>query len=464
MKALLIYYSFTGQAAIAAERAAQVCRQAGWEPTLCRVDFADQSIRLRRPLAPRDVKHWTAAAADGQILPVAYDPSSALQSDYDLVLVFSNTWQSCPSVPIRSFLAGAEARRLLAAKPFAVLVICRRLWKKNVAIVQALGEAAGGRFIAGEGFAHPGSQIGSLVQTVSYLMRGGAPWRHVLGVPLPDYGLSRPAISRIDDFVAAVLAKVPGNPPRVAPLEGGHNFRDIGGYPTEDGGTVRWGRVFRSGTMAQLTDEDHRYLATLGIKVICDFRSNRERETRPTRWSQTHTVDLWTRDHESSVGELIAAVSRPGATAADMRERMIQAYRHLPYEQADSFREIFKRISTGDLPLVFHCSAGKDRTGIAAALLLSVLRVPREKIVEDYLLTERFFERGCHLVMTDPSSHRFAHLDPSIWEPMMRAEPAYIESTFETLTRRHGSIDGYLSEVLGVDEQMRTAIRRELIA
>ena len=112
---------------------------------------------------------------------------------------------------------------------------------------------------------------------------------------------------------------------------------------------------------------------------------------------------------------------------------------------------------------MFHCSAGKDRTGIAAALLLSMLRVPCERIVEDYVLTERFFERGCHLVRTDPNSHRFAHLDPSVWEPMMRAEPAYLEAAFETLSARHGSIDGYLSAILGVTDDMRAAIRREML-
>jgi len=464
MKVLLIYYSFTGQAALAAERAAQACREAGSEPTLCRVEFADELVRLRRPLSTREVKHWTAAAAKGQTLPVCYDPPAALRSEYDLVLIFSNTWQSSPSVPIRSFLQSADARRVLDGKAFAVLVICRRLWKENVSAVRALGEAAGGQFVAGEGFTHPGNRIGSLVQTVSYLMRDGMPWRHLLGIPLPNYGLSQKAISRVGEFVTGVLANAPCNPPRVAPLEGGHNFRDIGGYPTEDGGSIRRGRVFRSGTMAQLTDEDQRYLASLGIKVICDFRTNRERESRPTRWSQTHTVDLWTRDHEGSVGELIAAVNRPGATAVDMRNRMITAYRDLPYEQADSYREIFKRIATGDLPLVFHCSAGKDRTGIAAALLLWVLKVPREKIIEDYVLTERFFERGCHLVMTDPNSHRFARLDPSIWEPMMRAEREYIESTFETLMSRHGGVEGYLKDVLGVSDEMRAAVRRELVA
>jgi protein-tyrosine phosphatase len=251
---------------------------------------------------------------------------------------------------------------------------------------------------------------------------------------------------------------------RIPPLQGGHNFRDIGGYPSEDGTTVRWGRVYRSGTLAQLTEDDHFYLATLGIRVICDFRSTREREAHPTRWPNAHGVDLWARHYENSVGDLISALKRPGAEAADVRNRMIRAYKELPYEQAASYSEMFRRLAAGDLPLVFHCAAGKDRTGIAAALLLSVLGVSKDRIIEDYLLSERFFERGCELVRSDPSSGRFAHLDSVILEPIMRAEQAYLDAAFDTLVDRHGSVDKYLADELAVDHKMRVAIRRELLA
>ncbi len=252
-------------------------------------------------------------------------------------------------------------------------------------------------------------------------------------------------------------------PSRIAPLEGGFNFRDIGGYLTQDGRRVRWGQVFRSGSMATLTPADQQHMAELGIRVICDFRSSRERAARPTNWSESHAVVHWNREHEGSVGELVAALRAPQASAASMRARMIDAYRTLPYEQADAYREVFTRIADSDLPLIFHCAAGKDRTGIAAALLLTTLEVPRHTVMEDYLLTERFFEEGCRLVFGEPSSRRHADIDPSVWEPMMRAEADYLEAMFATLDERHGGVPGYLRQVLGVDEPLIQRLRQQLL-
>jgi protein-tyrosine phosphatase len=463
MKCLLLYYSFTGQAQLVVDAVAAECAAAGWVPVTCRVDFAADDVRLRRPLSMNDIKRWTGAASRGDRLPVIYDPPQALDDRYDLVCIFSNTWQKSPAVPIRSFLESEAAARLLSATPFAVYVVCRRLWQNNLAIVRRLGEAAGGRFIDGLPVVHNGGALGSLIQTTAYMMGSGSGWKHILGVPLPRYGVSSAALGRVAPFTRRLLERIEPHPLRVVSLAGGHNFRDIGGYKTIDGRRVRWGLVFRSGSLADLTPTDEQRIAELGIKVVCDFRANRERESRPSRWPDFATVDLWTRDHESSVGDLLEALKRPDTTAATIRDRMIAAYRQLPYEQADSYRELFRRIAAGSLPLVFHCSAGKDRTGIAAALLLTSLGVPRDAVIEDYLLTERFFEGLCRIVFADPATARFRHVDLSIWEPMLRADRAYIQAMFETLDKSHGSIEAYLRDVLGIDGAMRSALRDNLV-
>ncbi len=246
-------------------------------------------------------------------------------------------------------------------------------------------------------------------------------------------------------------------------LEQGHNFRDLGGYETDDGRRIRYGRVFRSGTLALLTEDDQRQLAELGIKLICDFRTTQERRARPTRWLEPNSVDLLSRDHHGSVGELIAAMNHPETSANTMRERMIQTYRDLPFEQADTLREMFHRIASGSLPMIFHCSVGKDRTGIAAALLLSALGVPRDVVVSDYLLTEQFFEKSCQLIFAETKPSRAAIPERAIWEPMMRTDRAYIEAMLETVTDRHGSVDGYLRDILGWNPQRQAALRLELL-
>ena len=246
-------------------------------------------------------------------------------------------------------------------------------------------------------------------------------------------------------------------------LERGHNFRDIGGYETTDGRRIRTGRVFRSGTLALLTEEDQRQLDTLGIQFVCDFRTTSERRARPTRWLEPNSVEFWAKDHHGSVGELIAAMNNPETSSGLIRERMLQTYRELPFEQADTLREMFHRIAAGSLPMIFHCSVGKDRTGIAAALLLSALGVSREGVIADYLVTEQFYEKSCEMIFADSRSTRSTIPAQAIWEPMMRADRHYIEAMFASVIGRHGSIDAYLRETLGCDDRCQTALRQEML-
>jgi len=252
-------------------------------------------------------------------------------------------------------------------------------------------------------------------------------------------------------------------PDRVVPLTGGHNFRDIGGYATTDGRMTAWRRIYRSGTMAELNETDHAILNDLGLRVICDFRTTEERTRRPSRLPAAESFEIWARDYDHSGANLIDVMRRPGATVASSREQLIKLYHTLAYEQAPALRELFLRIAQGPLPLVFHCAAGKDRTGVAAALLLDLLSVPRDTILEDYTLTDRFFERGCRLVREDPIGNRLADVDPQIWQPMMRADPAYLASMFDTLEKRHGSARDFLREEIGVDKDMGETIRERLL-
>lgn len=250
---------------------------------------------------------------------------------------------------------------------------------------------------------------------------------------------------------------------RIVPLEGGHNFRDIGGYPASDGRVVARGLVYRSGTLSELSDRDHATMDALGLQVICDFRSTRERERRPSRLPEAARYEIWTRDHPMSAGDLTEAMRRPDATPETSRILMIEAYRDLAYEQVPSYRELFRRIADGPLPLVFHCAAGKDRTGIAAALLLDLLGVARDAVLEDYAITDRFFARGCELVAKDPFGTKLAGIDQRIWEPMMRADPAYLAAMFETVEARHGSGEGFIRDELGLDDAGIAAIRKRLL-
>lgn len=252
-------------------------------------------------------------------------------------------------------------------------------------------------------------------------------------------------------------------PPRMLCLETGHNFRDIGGYPSEDGRHVRWRRVFRSGVMSRITGDDATQLHELGIDTICDLRTNSERRRRPTLWHEGGATTLWERDHQSSGGALTELTERADLSAADVRAVMRDVYKELPYEQADGVRELFRRIAEGHLPLVFNCSAGKDRTGVAAALLLSALGVPRAFIEEDYLLTNEFLPRLIPLLQADSSFGNFVRDRPDAALPLLRAEHEYLAAMFESIAARDGSVADYLQNVAGVTPAELAAIRAELL-
>lgn len=242
---------------------------------------------------------------------------------------------------------------------------------------------------------------------------------------------------------------------RLLPLEGGSNFRDLGGYQTEDGKTVRRGLLFRSGVMTWLSDADQAFLAQLGMASIVDLRSNEELELFPNHWARQAGIGY--HHHAYSIMDLLGERSPEDAHA--------NAYSFMPQGLKPQLRQYFDLLVEGKAPLVVNCSAGQDRTGFTAALLLSALGVPRETIIEDYLLSSDFrrprVERGEIDLTSAAQSNAFARLMLSYGqqEPRLYADPlftatgeALIVAVLEQLEEEYGSIQGYLQRELGLSE------------
>ncbi|WP_375195463.1 tyrosine-protein phosphatase [Sphingobium sp.] len=245
------------------------------------------------------------------------------------------------------------------------------------------------------------------------------------------------------------------------PLGSAFNLRDFGGYATADGRCVKRGMLYRSGTMALLTDGDAAQLRALGIRAICDFRRGNERTAEPTRWHGAD-VDYFCRDYSESSGLLGEMLKSDDATAEDMRRTMVALYREIPVDHAESYRAMFARIVEGRVPLLINCSAGKDRTGVGAALVLASLGVPRTTIVEDYLLTNDHADWDWLLAQRNTLVARMRSSRAETLKPLLVADAAYLDSLFATLDERHGGVDGYL-ETLGVDSAARNAMRGMLL-
>ena len=238
---------------------------------------------------------------------------------------------------------------------------------------------------------------------------------------------------------------------RVIPLEGGRNFRDLGGYRTLDGRSVKWGKLYRSGSMAWLTPADYDRLATLAIKAVCDLRTVQECAAEPNRWCQAANIGYWAREHSDSFGELRKVMLSGLATPAMARAAMIEGYRRLPFEQAPAHQALFKRLAAGEVPLVVNCAAGKDRAGTAAALILSALGVPRETVVDDYVLTDRVVDLEA-IFMNRKRKNELTHLPRGVVRPILKADAGYLQAALDAVEERHGSVAVYVRDALGITE------------
>jgi protein-tyrosine phosphatase len=257
---------------------------------------------------------------------------------------------------------------------------------------------------------------------------------------------------------------------RIISLEGGCNFRDLGGYRTRDGRELKWGRVFRTGVLSYFTPNDHQRLNRLGVRAICDLRRAEEREHEPTRWPDGHTQHLsWDDGSAAPTIRSIAANRSHPYTAAGMHAAMIDLYRALPAWMAPRLRGIFERIAQGDVPVLVHCAAGKDRTGIAIALLLAVLDVPQETIIEDYLLTN-----ACDLVQftvthqPEPSKtagdHPLLGMPEDIRRVLFAADADYLQAALDQMAHDHGEVREYLRREVGVDAAMLSNVQAALLS
>ncbi len=254
--------------------------------------------------------------------------------------------------------------------------------------------------------------------------------------------------------IASPLPSGTSLPARVLRLEGSSNFRDLGGYTTADGRSLQWRRLFRSDHLAGLSAADLQALAALKIGHSVDFRGANECVVQGYAWPQFQRHAFMVEPTVvQRTQELLAAGHQ--LTAADTVGLMQDTYRSFVRDNADRFARLFQLLLQSDAPLVFHCTAGKDRTGWAAALILYALGVSREQIMEDYLLTNVHYQR--------PVAAVAGRLPEEVLEVLWRVQNAFLDSALELVDRDHGGMDRYLAEVLGMDRAARAQLAQRYL-
>ena len=243
--------------------------------------------------------------------------------------------------------------------------------------------------------------------------------------------------------------------PLIMSLEGGSNFRDLGGYRTGDGRCVCRGMVFRSAHLGGLTDADRVALGRMGLRTIVDLRGVDEAALTP------HLIDglacrVIGAPIEPGIAERIRlAIAEDRATPALMTEFLTEHYRDYPRRCAPAFRTLFATLQDAEhRPLVFHCTAGKDRTGFASALLLTVLGIPWETVIEDYLQTNTLW-RG-HV-------GHYPDLATETRAAIIEARQHYLEAAFDVIRSDFGSIETFADEALGLTADRRERLKAELL-
>ncbi len=233
---------------------------------------------------------------------------------------------------------------------------------------------------------------------------------------------------------------------RQLPLEGAYNVRDMGGYKTADNKTVKWRKVFRSGDLNHLTEADLAYLAAIPLKTTIDFRDSAEIAAAPDRKPASVLAQYFLPINTGSVIDYTKVSDSLAPTL------LVEGNKTFVRDNQDVYRKFFQLLMNGDnIPLLFHCSAGKDRAGYAAALFLSSLGVDRETIIEDYLLTNEYLQDK-YAAMIDSLP---------VLKPLMMAKREYIQAALDEIDQKYGGMENYLTDYLKVDLAKMKALYTE---
>lgn len=223
------------------------------------------------------------------------------------------------------------------------------------------------------------------------------------------------------------------------------NFRDLAAFVSKP---LRPGTLYRSDHLGALDDDDARQISALGISRVLDFRGVRE---RAAAHCQVPDVVVHSLAIEPTIVQVIGDLLSAGheLTAQDVVVHMQDTYRGFVRHNTHRFAEFFGHLLQSSEPTVFHCTAGKDRTGFAAALVLRALDVSGEEVMHDYLLTN---ER----LKVDSSGWK---LPPHAAQVLLRVQPEFLEAAFEAIEQDYGGLDGYLRYGLGLREPERARLR-----
>ncbi len=248
------------------------------------------------------------------------------------------------------------------------------------------------------------------------------------------------------------------------------NFRDLGGYRTVCGRRVRHGCFYRAAALGRITENDKGLLERVGIRTVFDFRSTGEVRAEPdilpegaAYWNHSGITTMDERQVNFDMKTLLREMSENPAKIAAVHDFLIDGYRTMALSSG-AFAKLFEAIKTEErMPVLFHCTAGKDRTGIGAAFILLALGVPEATVIEDYFLSNRYRESANRRILQGAAQ---SVADPAVLEGirgLLEVRACYIRTTLDTIEERYGGFDAFLAQELKVSPDERAILQERYL-
>jgi protein-tyrosine phosphatase len=254
---------------------------------------------------------------------------------------------------------------------------------------------------------------------------------------------------------------------RVLSFKGVSNFRDLGGYPTREGKQVKWGVLYRSGHLAKLRRAALRQFEQLQIHTLVDLRSDMERDKDPDRLPPSHSIrvralPIFDEGNEAMVEEVKQRLKNNDFRGFDPDAIMVAAYRQFALRFSEQYRQFVHTVlEAGGAPVLWHCTAGKDRAGFAAALLLRILGVERRVAVQDYMLSAQYINRmmKLYILIWLTKGAKTARMLRSFVE----VREHWIEAAFQAIDEHWGSFETYVEQALALSPRAVGQMRKSLL-
>ena len=253
-------------------------------------------------------------------------------------------------------------------------------------------------------------------------------------------------------------------------MESINNFRDFGGYKTKNGARLKKGLLYRSGDLSKATSADLEKISALGIKTICDLRSERERRVEPDRFPDVEPITFFNIPmrpivdyHARSLGRLFSLLFGE-ERSRDYIAESYKAYREYATGYLPQFKSLLKRISKSEnLPVLIHCSAGKDRTGVLSNLIQQMVGVSPETAQEDYLKTNENLSKYKEEIIKKLKRLAYFGVPWKMYMPLFDARTDYLNAAFAQVKDEFGAVDDWIRRGLGFSEQEQVALAEVLL-